>query len=98
LDVLLIHAEQARLQRHVASYEKHRPRQWECARRELNGLLNFSSSISLFSRCHEAGRTISDALHSVRADLGMPLDFAIESHRICVGLGLIKLIRRRPPF
>jgi hypothetical protein len=93
-DHALVRAEQARLQSHVLARQVQQPRHWESVRRELNGLLNQRHAISLFSRWCAAGAQVSQVLQTVRGHLGKTLDFAIEAHRVCIGLALIEHIRR----
>jgi hypothetical protein len=94
LDRALVCAEQARLQWYVYAHQAQRPKQWESIRSEINRLLNERDAASYFSRwCKGSGR-VTRVLREVRGHLGMELDFATESHRIRIGLGLIEHIRR----
>jgi hypothetical protein len=94
LDQALVYAEQAQLQRYVHAQQVRRPQQWKSTRSELNGLLNDRYAASLFCQwCERSGR-LSRVLSESRGHLGMELDFARESHRICIGLKLIEYIRR----
>jgi hypothetical protein len=94
LDQALVYAEQAQLQRCVYAQQVQRPQHWKSTRNELNGLLNGRYAASLFCQwCERSGR-LSRVLREARGHLGMELDFATESHRICIGLKLIEYIRR----
>jgi hypothetical protein len=94
LDRALVCAEQAQLQCYIHAQQVRGPQRWESTRSELNGLLNDQYAASLFCRwCERSGR-LSRVLRDVRGCLGMELDFAEESHRICIGLKLIEYIRR----
>jgi GNAT superfamily N-acetyltransferase len=94
LDQTLVCAEQARLQRYVQQHEVRGPRQWEGIRRELNGMLNERYASRLFCGWGESAARIYRVLNEVRGHLGTRLDFAVETHRVRIGLGLIEQIRR----
>jgi hypothetical protein len=93
LDHALVCAEQARLQRYISAHQAQQPRQWESTRRELNGLLNDQYAASFFAPWCEGKRVLSQVLQDVRGNLGAKLDFAVESHRIRIGMKLIEYIR-----
>jgi hypothetical protein len=92
LDQALVYAEQRQLQQFVRLYQTQRPRQWEFVRRQLNGLLNDRYVASLSRWCHASQRLVR-VLAKVRGEVGRDLDFALESHRIRIGLALIENIR-----
>jgi hypothetical protein len=95
-DYALVRAEQDRVQEYVRSHQEQWPQKWEGIRSELNGLLN-RYAVSFLSRwCDGAGRLFR-VLREVREQISMELDFADESHRIRIGLGLIEHIRRDGP-
>ena len=94
LDHALVHAEQGRLQRYVCVHQSRRPQEWESIRAELNGLLNGRYAGSLLSHWCNSARRLSIVLGEVRRDVHGELDFADETHRIRIGLGLIAQIRR----
>jgi hypothetical protein len=93
LDQALVHAEQRQLQYFVRLYQTQRPRQWELIRRQLNGLLNDRYIAPLSRWCH-ASQRLARVLRQVRGEVGPDLDFALESHRIRIGLALIAHIRK----
>ncbi len=61
--------------------------------RELNGLLNGHPVAVLLSRLFTCSRRYHGILEKTRRELGLALNFANESHRIHIGLGLIRHIR-----
>jgi hypothetical protein len=93
LDRALVYAEQRQLQHFVRVYQTQRPRQWEFVRHQLNGLLNDRYVASLSRWCHASQRLVR-VLRQVRGEAGPDLDFALESHRIRIGLALIENIRK----
>jgi len=92
LDQALVQAEQGRLQRYVRVHQRGHPQEWESIRSELNGLLNGRYAF-LSHWCKGASR-LSSVLREVRGEVRKELDFADETHRIRIGLGLIEQIRR----
>jgi hypothetical protein len=94
LDHALVRAEQGRLQRYVRAHQRQCPQEWESIRSELNGLLNDRYAGSFLSRWCKGSGGLSRVLRQVRGQVCMELDFADETHRIRIGLGLIDQIRR----
>jgi hypothetical protein len=92
-DHALVRAEQARLQRYVRAHQTQRPQQWELIHNELNGLLNDRCAGSFLSRWHKGSGRLCRVLREVREQVRRELDFADETHRIRIGLGLIEQIR-----
>jgi hypothetical protein len=97
LDEALVCAEQRRLQDYVRAHQQQRSQKWRVIRGELNGLLNIRYAGSFPSRWWEGGGRLLRVLHDVRGQLRSDLDFADESHRIRIGLGLIEQIRLEQP-
>jgi hypothetical protein len=93
LDEALVCAEQEHLQAFVTSQQARRPQQWAAARSEINGFLNERCAVLFFCRCWARSGSFSQVLRAVRDHLGGDIDFAMESHRISVGLKLIECIR-----
>jgi hypothetical protein len=94
LDSTLVHAEQGRVQRYVCMHQRRRPQEWESIRTELNDLLNGRYAGSFLWRWCRGVSSLSGVLLEVRRDLRGELDFANQTHRIRIGLGLIAQIRR----
>ena len=88
LDRRLVQAEQRVAQIHWQARlcEKQR----SMIEREINGLLNESNIACLLARLWSDSRDYCSVLTALRARLGGPLDFAVESHRIAIGCALIE--------
>ena len=67
--------------------------QWWSTRAELNRLLNAQHYASVGALLLAQCRRYGEVLRGVRARLAVPLDFALESHRIQIGVGIIRHIR-----
>jgi hypothetical protein len=93
LDEALVRAEQRRLQDYVRAHQAQRSQKWTVIRGELNGLLNIRYAGAFLSRWWQCGGSLLRVLRDVRGQLCSDLDFADESHRIRIGLGLIEHIR-----
>ena len=62
--------------------------------RELDSLLN-RQVVAVISRVFACSRQYSRVLRAIRRELGLALTFADESHRVLIGLGIIRHIRHR---
>ena len=94
LDHALVRAEQGQLQGYVRAHQRRRPKEWQSIRSELNGLLNDRYAGSFLSLWCKSASGLSRVLRELRAEIRTELDFADETHRIRIGLGLIVQIRR----
>jgi hypothetical protein len=94
LDRFLVCSEQRRLQTFLDARVDNADCHWLSIRGELNRLLNGQHCASPGSRWLAQSREYGGILHNVRTRLGMPLDFAAESHRVHIGCGLIGHIRQ----
>jgi hypothetical protein len=68
--------------------------QWWSIRAQLNRLLNEQHYATLGSGLLSQCRQYGAVLRSVRTRLAVPLDFALESHRVDIGVGIIRYIRQ----
>jgi hypothetical protein len=93
LDQYLVCSEQRRLQTLLNTSMAHADSHWRSTRRDLNHLLNEQPLLALGASCSASSRHYYWALQKVREHLGAPLDFANETHRINIGLGIIRHIR-----
>jgi hypothetical protein len=93
-DYALVRAEQARLQRYVRAHQTQRPQEWESIHSELNALLNDRCAGYFLSRWNKGSGRLGRVLREAREQARRELDFANETHRIRIGLGLIEQIRR----
>ena len=94
LDQALICREQRLLQKVLDTRAAGADYRWHSIRSEVNGLLNDRHCISLGYRWLAQSRRYAGILRRVRARLGMPLDFALESHRIHIGVEIVQYIHR----
>jgi hypothetical protein len=92
LDRPLVCAEQARLQRHIQALRAQHPAHWDKVRRELNSLLNDRHAACWLLRCYRKYSAFWRGLRKARRLSGIELDFAIEQHRINIGLALIETV------
>lgn len=95
LDRHLICNEQRLVQTYIASRQSLAGGHWERIRRNLNDLLNERSALSVMARCFARSREYYSVLRHIREEVGV-LDFANESHRVRIGLGLTRHLRRQP--
>jgi hypothetical protein len=93
LDYALVRAEQAKLQRHIHERQAHCPQQWRSIHRELNSLLNHRFAAAFLCRWNEGSGGLFRVLKEVRGHVGGEIDFAVESHRVRIGQGLIEHIQ-----
>ena len=94
LDRALVYAEQDQLQRYVQAQQAERPHQWIAIRNELNGFLNERCAASIVCRWWAGSCSFGRVLRDVREHVGMEIDFAVEWHRVSIGMTLIDHIRR----
>ncbi len=95
LDDVLVREEQSLVRVHVEAHRARGANHWHQIRRYLNGLLNRLGCASVLSRWLICHRHYCAVLTMIRNDMGIPLDFADESHRVRIGLGLIHHIRQQ---
>ena len=92
LDRRLVCAEQRVAQIHWLAERRNRDR--PLVERELNGFLNQSHVSCLLARLWKDSHEYCTVLASLRARMGSPLDFAVESHRVDIGCALIEHLNR----
>jgi hypothetical protein len=93
LDLYLVTREQ-KLMQTLLEAEVRRGIQGTALIREVNGLLNGDSMAGMISRLINFSRPFTTILATIRRETALVLDFSDETHRVQVGLGIIRHIRR----
>jgi hypothetical protein len=93
LDCRLVRSEQRLVQCWLVEQQARADSRWDSIRGEINGVLNECHFTSVFSRCFARSRYYYGVLRRIRRETGVPFDFASESHRVRIGLGLVERIR-----
>ncbi len=94
LDQFLVCSEQRLLQAFLELRIAEAGCQWPLIRTQLNELLNEQHLAAKGACWLGPGRQFGGIVRAVRTGLGVPVDFAIESHRIQIGFTIICHIRQ----
>ena len=81
----------------VNAYHGGAPGHRQRVRQALNRLLNENLAAPVFLRCVTRSLDYYGVLTQIHREIGAALDFADESHRVRIGLGLIQRIRTIAP-